>query len=713
MHRFVPVLLLVVALVSTADASKVKLWQNHARSDYDKAKFTGSVVSSEGVVRLARQLKPFGDANAEHIWDIVEDDKGNLYVASGDGGKIFKVTPDGKSSLFYKAKDSQVLSLHLRSDGSLFAGTGPSGQVIQIGADGKGKVVADKLGNYVWALTSAPKSMTVFAGAGPDGKIYQITPEGKAQEFYKTKQDHVLCLALGLDGKELYAGTDKGGLVYRIGMDGKGFVLYQATQAEVRSLLITKDFVYAGTSAPTKRGATGGGRPTGSDGGPSGPRGADGTAFAPDDAATKTAIADEGDDKRSSSTGSAKGASASPFGPVSSGDNSIYRIAADGTVREIFREKALMLSLLADGGRLLVGTGMNGQIFEINEETRERSEVARLEHGQVHCLLRKQDGAILLGTGDPGRLYVLEDRLAENGSVVSEVLDTKIVSKWGALSWSANTPKGTKLTVAVRAGNVAEPEDTWSDWSVEQADPASAKVLAPTARFLQYRVTLSSGNPKATPELKSIAVRYKTTNQAPEIASLEVPNLDTTTVENPRKLKVRWSATDPNEDELTFALYVRKDDWKTWILLDDDLDKKEFDWDTTTVPSGIYQVKLVASDRRDNASEDALSAEKVSAPFPLTHEQPKVTLKLVGVAAGEATVEATAVDPMVRLTEATYAVNGKKWINVFPTDGLFDSKTETFRFKTEALRPGAYVLVLRVRDAAGNIGSADVLFNVK
>ena len=32
---------------------------------------------------------------------------------------------------------------------------------------------------------------------------------------------------------------------------------------------------------------------------------------------------------------------------------------------------------------------------------------------------------------------------------------------------------------------------------------------------------------------------------------------------------------------------------------------------------------------------------------------------------------------------------------------------------TEALKPGTYVVVLRVRDAAGNIGSGDVVFTVK
>ncbi len=44
---------------------------------------------------------------------------------------------------------------------------------------------------------------------------------------------------------------------------------------------------------------------------------------------------------------------------------------------------------------------------------------------------------------------------------------------------------------------------------------------------------------------------------------------------------------------------------------------------------------------------------------------------------------------------------------------MFDSKTETFKFKTDALKPGTYVLVLKVKDAAGNTGSGDVVFTVE
>jgi hypothetical protein len=120
----------------------------------------------------------------------------------------------------------------------------------------------------------------------------------------------------------------------------------------------------------------------------------------------------------------------------------------------------------------------------------------------------------------------------------------------------------------------------------------------------------------------------------------------------------------------------------------------------------------VATDRKDNADEDALTSGRVSGPFTVSHTPPAVAIKVVGMEGDMAVLEATAASPLVRLTSAAFAVNGKKWVNVFPSDGLFDSKSESFHFKTESLKPGAYVVVLRVRDAAANTGTADVVFNV-
>ena len=164
---------------------------------------------------------------------------------------------------------------------------------------------------------------------------------------------------------------------------------------------------------------------------------------------------------------------------------------------------------------------------------------------------------------------------------------------------------------------------------------------------------------------------------------------------------------------MTYDIYCKKDGWKDWVLLEENQEKNLYDWDTTGMPSGLYQIKIVASDRKDNAAEDALTAERISAVVPVTHVAPSVTVKLAGIDNGVATIEAASNDPYVRLTEASFAVDGKRWINVFPTDGLFDSKTETFRFKTDSLRPGTHVLVLRVKNAAGNVGSGDIVINNK
>jgi hypothetical protein len=702
----------LLALAGPSPAGKVKVWDHHAPAHYEKAQLKQAVVSSEGTLRLSRRLRPLADLDAAHVWDVVEDRAGNLFVATGDDGKLFKVAPDGKVSVAFAADDSEVLCLALAPDGSVYAGTGPAGHVVRVDPKGEARVIADVPDAYVWSLAVAPGGQTLYAGTGPRGRIYRLTPGGKPAVFYTTKQEHIHCLAVAPDGT-LYAGTDKAGLVYRIDAQGKGFVLFSAPQSEVRSLVVTADAVYAGTSVPTKHHPGGGtSAGAGSSTSTASAAGSQAVRVAAGRGAEAAATGGGSSSSSESKDGGKGGSTTAPAAPAA-GENSVYRLGPDGSVREVFREKAMVLSLLRQPGHLFVGTGMDGQLFEVDEAAHEHTEVARLDNGQVLCLGRRADGSIVVGTGDPGKLYALQDQFAARGSVVSEVLDAKLISRWGALRWKADTPSGTAVTIAVRSGNVAEPDETWSDWSAEQTDPERAVVSAPPARFLQYRVTLTSEDPAATPALHGLTLRYSTTNQAPEVGKVEVPDLDAANLENPKKLKFKWSATDPNEDELTYSLYVRKEGWKSWVLLEDDLDKTEYEWDSTTTPSGLYELKVVASDRRDNSAEDALVGERVSSPFVVSHTPPAVTVKVAGTDGDQVLLEATATDPLVRLTSASFAVNGKKWVNVFPSDGLFDSKTETFRFKTDALKAGTYVVVLRVRDAAGNTGAGDVVFTVQ
>src|SRR5262245_45111974 len=82
-------------------AARVKVWHHYAANPYDTARFQNAVVSSEGTLQLSRQLRPLATIDAAHVWAVVEDRAGNLLAATGDEGKVFRLTPDGKTSTVF------------------------------------------------------------------------------------------------------------------------------------------------------------------------------------------------------------------------------------------------------------------------------------------------------------------------------------------------------------------------------------------------------------------------------------------------------------------------------------------------------------------------------------------------------------------------------------------------------------------------------------
>ena len=331
--------------------------------------------------------------DAAHVWDVVEDKAGNLFVATGDEGKVYKVTPDGKvSGRLRPAQDSQVLCLaagarrrRLRRHRAERADRPHRRRTATP------RCIYDSPESYVWSLAVDAKGETLYAGTGPKGRIYQVDADGKADVFYTTKQEHILCLAAGADGT-LYAGTDKDGLVYRIDAKGKGFVLYQAPQAEVRSCWSTADGVYAGTSSPARKrppAAGGGSTPAAAAAGiGSRPRpraGRPRSASRAKDGSAVVAVVQSADAKERSKRQSAPA-------PPPPARRELASTASPPTARSArcSATRRWCSACCDQDGRLLVGTGMDGQLFEVDEATKERSEIARLDHGQIHCLLPPQ-----------------------------------------------------------------------------------------------------------------------------------------------------------------------------------------------------------------------------------------------------------------------------------------------------------------------------------
>jgi len=120
-----------------------------------------------------------------------------------------------------------------------------------------------------------------------------------------------------------------------------------------------------------------------------------------------------------------------------------------------------------------------------------------------------------------GHIFRLGDKPGASGSYEAPVHDSGTASRWGSLSWRADTPAGCKLVFRTRSGNSARPDRTWSDWSGPLTDSTSARISSPNARFIQWKVEMS-GTGGATPLLNSITLAYLPQNSPPVVKSISV-----------------------------------------------------------------------------------------------------------------------------------------------------------------------------------------------
>ncbi|MCA1686005.1 MAG: hypothetical protein LC745_08485, partial [Planctomycetia bacterium] len=431
----------VVLMGRLPSLARLETWREESASAFAKGHRDRVIISDNGVIRLGHALKPLGRLDASRVWDLARGLEGDLYAATGDEGKVFRrdARDDSPWALVFDSPDSQALSLAVVPKGHTFVGTGPSGQVVDL-TDPKHPGTRPHPGvQYVWDLAADPAG-NLYAATGPSGQLWKRSVEGVWSLVFDSKHSHLLCVAVAPDGS-VYAGSDGEGLVYKIAPGGKASVVYDAPQSEVRTLLVGLDgVVYAGTASEAGGGSGRGTLlfPGGSLTDATATRGSNSqNASTPPRPVQDTPPRPEPpkkEDARPRPPMNSGSGSASPR-PVTAGDNAVYRIDHDGVVREVFRAKVLIFALALRDERLLIGTGPEGQIYEVRESGRESAPLARLDHGQILALVNEPGGGVFLGTGDPGSVLRLEPGHVPTGTIVSDVKDAKLISRFGAVSW--------------------------------------------------------------------------------------------------------------------------------------------------------------------------------------------------------------------------------------------------------------------------------------
>lgn len=423
--------------------------------------------------------------------------------------------------------------------------------------------------------------------------------------------------------------------------------------------------------------------------------------------------------RRTAESGPAAGARTAEQG------NAIYQIQPDGFVREVFRESVMVLRLIRQNGKLLVATGNEGQLYRVDPADGETTVLAHLKPQQIPAMLAVDDQRVMLGTANAGRLLQLTPGYAESGTFTSPVLDAAQISLWGNLVVVVRSEAGTGAMVETRSGNVGDPEaGSWSDWSQQvgvrgggAGEPAYLKVQSPSARFVQFRVSLT-GQAERTPVLQRVALKYLVPNMRPRINTLtaryaEADENQRTAAEAGQApatrhvLNVAWEAADPNEDALTYELQMQRldDEPGPFVTITDQIEGDSHEWDTRGVPDGRYVLRLIASDETDNVVGHDKQARRRSATVVVDNSPPEVSEVAVGfdAEAGQVAVTARAADGLSPIVELRYRVDGgQTWQLVLPEDLIYDSTSERFSFNIDDLSPGRHVVALRVTDALGN-----------
>ena len=91
---------------------------------------------------------------------------------------------------------------------------------------------------------------------------------------------------------------------------------------------------------------------------------------------------------------------------------------------------------------------------------------------------------------------------ASAGTFLSRVFDASIAVDWQNITWVADVPAGTTLTISVRTGSTATPDGTWSAF----APVAVPGPLTLQSRYIQYRAEMASGDVFQTPTLADITI---------------------------------------------------------------------------------------------------------------------------------------------------------------------------------------------------------------
>src|SRR4249920_2160230 len=212
--RFLLTTAFVAGALVAVHGSSPKFFQAATQNDFLKGDVENLSIDNHGQLTLGPVTELVYETSAPFLWSMIAAPDGTLFIGTGNEGKVFRVDPQGKGSMFFDSAELEAHALALAPDGGLYVGTSPDGKIYKVDRSGASKTFFNGDDKYIWALAVDARG-NVFAGTGDKGVIHKITPNGKDSVFYKTNTTHVTALAFDRSGN-LIVGTGTPGKVLRV-----------------------------------------------------------------------------------------------------------------------------------------------------------------------------------------------------------------------------------------------------------------------------------------------------------------------------------------------------------------------------------------------------------------------------------------------------------------------------------------------------------------
>jgi hypothetical protein len=704
-------------------AQSTRTWQQTSFDDFEKGTGKGVAITSNGALELAPQFRQLAITPSSYIWAMGADNDGNVFAAAGSPARVYRIAPNGTTTVVLEPQELQVQALTVAPNGVVYAGTSPDGRVYRIerkaGTPGRSQKNAQKKTEaaanpeaprtnagqkditgetileerprtlppdpdytssvyfepktkYIWSL-ALDTAGNLFVATGDRGEIYKVdanTHQGSV--FFKSDEAHIRVLAFGPKGN-LYAGSDGSGLIYNITPAGEGFVLYSAPKKEITALAIddlTGNIYAAGVGEKRAE------RP------------------APPVTLTLTAP--------NTQQNSNPGASGPPSPPSAAalGGSEIYQIAPDGSPRRLWSSRDDIVYALGfdNSGHLIAGTGNKGRVFSILGED-SYVDLLRASATQVTAFTKGANGMRYAGSSNLGKVFSFGPGPETEGSYISDVFDAKNFSRWGR----AEIRGVGSYQLSARSGNVDNPDRNWSPWRAVNLE-RDLPLEVPPARFIQWKAVLVSGRP--APHIESVGINYLPKNIAPHVEDVTVQvgyrysqqphtlseqsavastsGTGSSSPGSPTRdrdfIAVRWTARDDNDDSLAYSVYYRGDNETRWKLLKDRLTDRFFSFESDLLPDGGYTVRVAATDAPSHTPEEALTDEHDSSRFEVDNTPPQIG-DLAAINEGNAVhVTFRALDQSSIIRRAEFSLDAGDWQLVEPVGQISDARLENYDF---------------------------------